>query len=589
MHKKSMRLAAAAAAAVALVGLGLSGPSAYADGNPYTPYNVGGVDQQNTSNPALINPLGDVQLSIHKHLGAPTTLDNNGTPQTVTLPALQGVEFDVYQVYYDSAKTQPVSLLTNAGWTTASAINGYTPTAAEIAVGSFTIAGTTYYLGAATQVVTDNTGTATFTKPDGQGVYLVNESIEPTDVITNLTTNTVVPTNSITPASPFFVTLPMTEPVARNTWMYDVSVYPKNQTDTITKAVTDMGSVTTDNSNNAPHVINYDITTSITDGTNPLGMYVIYDDLDPSLTFTGASLKLSNGTTIDPAMYTVYTAPSWGPAATAYTTGTTVADGPVITIVFKDTGLALLEANRGLNVVTTLNTTVNGIDADGVVPNTASFIPNQGWWAENGTGTTNPENPVDNPPTEQPGIPSNEVKSKFGNLVINKFDPQSSTANMAGAVFAVYWDANKNGTCEASETASTVTPINTATVTAPSNTATFVGLQTSDWYNGKEQIAIEGYCVVETTAPTGYNLDATAHYAKILWATGTATTTTVAGTPASYTLDVANEKSNLGNNLPLTGGAGVAAVSILGLILVGGGLGYYVVSGRRRDENEQEA
>ncbi len=51
----------------------------------------------------------------------------------------------------------------------------------------------------------------------------------------------------------------------------------------------------------------------------------------------------------------------------------------------------------------------------------------------------------------------------------------------------------------------------------------------------------------------------------------------------TYTnLEINNQADNIGNQLPLTGGAGIAAISILGLVLIGGGFTYYMV--RRRKE-----
>ncbi len=60
-----------------------------------------------------------------------------------------------------------------------------------------------------------------------------------------------MPTSSITPTAPFFVTLPMTNPDATNRWMYDVNVYPKNQADTISLAVVDQGTTTLDDGGTA--------------------------------------------------------------------------------------------------------------------------------------------------------------------------------------------------------------------------------------------------------------------------------------------------------------------------------------------------
>lgn len=48
-------------------------------------------------------------------------------------------------------------------------------------------------------------------------------------------------------------------------------------------------------------------------------------------------------------------------------------------------------------------------------------------------------------------------------------------------------------------------------------------------------------------------------------------------------LEVVNQPDNLKNKLPLTGGEGIALVSVLGILLVGGGAGYYIYANRRKD------
>lgn len=576
MSRRQFRLSAAAVSALAVATLCAGAPAAFADSGD--PYKVNGTNQENTSNKALINGSATVQLGIHKYLGAPTGAVANGTEQSITnRDALKGVVFDVYQV-------GGVDLTTNAGWTAATALSGHTLTAAEVAAGKVTVGGVDYPLTKVQSVTTDGTGTATFTKANGVGLYVVSENLGSSTSVVNVTTGSTVATSTITPAAPFLVTLPMTNPGDTSRWMYDVNVYPKNQSDSATKTVEDKGTVTTDNGNVGDHTIDYTISTSITDGTDPLGMYVVYDDLDASLTFNGASLALSDGTALAAGTdYTVYTAPNWATANTQYSSGA-VANGPVVTIIFTKAGLTKLEAHRSANVVTTLNTLMGAMPANGVVENKAAFIPNETWWEQHGKPGVDPETPTTpptTPPTDVPGIPTNPVETKYGRLVVNKQDPTDSSANMSGAQFSVFSDPTPgDGSCSASDVSGTA--IASGTVDSK-NTVTFAGLQASNWYNGQEvtdAAKFLSYCLVETKAPTGYNLDATAHYVTIDWKTATASAAALA------TEVVNNEKSNLGNNLPLTGGDGVAALSIAGLVLVGGGVAYYAGTSRKRRKAE---
>ncbi len=516
------------------------------------------------------DPNATGTLHITKYAGAPVgTTTDNGLPTTVTgRTPLAGVTYEIYKV-------PGVDLTTNDGWKLAA--DYYNNVA-----GAWTAIGTAP---ATASCTTDGSGVCDFAGLD-LGLYYVKEVSAPA---------------GYTMAAPFLVTLPMTNPAGpdgvlgnaddNTSWMYNVYVYPKNQKDTITKTVEDKGTVTTDPTTTtaSDHQIDYTLQTTVTDGTAPLGMYVIYDDLDPSLTFTGVSLKINTTTLVRctavnvPADcdYTVYTASAYNVPATAWD-GTAVTGGPLVTIVLTDHGQGVLEANRTFDLFTTLNTKVNLEDEDGIVPNKGSFIPNQQWWNQNGTGTTNPENPVTNPPTTPttPGIPSNEVKTKYGDLIITKLDPKAPVAtpvDMTGAEFAVYHDPTPgDNVCSATDVVGT--PIKTGAITT-GNTLTIKGLQTSDFYNNASQTDLIKYCLVETKAPEGYNLNAEAIQFTILVP---ATATQLAFTP----VDVFNELKNLGNNLPLTGGAGVAAFSTLGLLLVGGGLTYYVVTSRRRREQD---
>lgn len=531
-HRKQFRIAAAAVSATALLTLGLGAPMAMAD--PGDPYSVGGTNQE-ADNPALINGDATVQLSVHKYLGAPTGQPNNGTEQTVTgVDPLQGVNFDVYRV-------EGVDLTTNEGWQAATALQDYEITDADITNGYVTVGGTQYNLTLADTVTTGADGSGTFTQANGVGLYLVNENVDSSGTITNTTTNEEVPKNSITPSAPFLVTLPMTEPTGAERWMYDVNVYPKNQSDSIEKAVADQGSVTEEQANGqaSDHEIVYTITSSITDSADPLGRYVVNDQLDPRVQHVGTIVELSNGTALAEGTDYTLTAPT-GP-------------GGLVTVEFTEAGRTKLEANRDADVVTKVTVRVLEEGTDGAIPNTATFIPNDSF--------TDP-------------IPSNGVESKYGDLVIDKFNPVGG-AKLAGATFSVYVDADNDEQC----TAADVTDANKIGDLGPTEgngAATFKGLQASDFYNGAAQTDLITYCLVETKAPEGYNLDATPRAFTVL-------SDGVAELPSTI-VEVPNEESNLSNSLPLTGGQGVAAMSILGVLLVGGGVTYYVVSNRRRQQ-----
>lgn len=565
MSTRHHRLAAAALSALA-VGALFNAPMAFAD--PGDPYSVDGANQE-AQNKALINPDADTQLQIHKYLGSESDeYANDGTEQTITdRDPLSGVVFDVYLV-------SPVDLTTNAGWTAATALSGRAVSDAEIAAAQFSADGATYTLTKVDSVTTNSSGTAVF---DGEvGLYLVVENLADSGTITNLTTNETVEKSAITGAASFLVTLPMTNPTDTSRWMYDVNVYPKNQADAATKSVSDKGTVSTDGDNVGEHLIEFTIDSSITDGSEPLGAYGVYDDLHESLTLVGATVELSNGDTLTAgADYEIYTDESdfrtpGSDVGTSYSSGDEVAGGPVVSIVMTEAGLTKLEQDRSLSVVTTLTVTLGELDADGVIENQATFIPSESWFDQHPSSPGNP-----------PGVPTNEVESKYGNIVVNKQDPTDPSQDMAGAEFSIYADPTPgDGICSATDV--TGVPINSAAITT-GNSLTFTGLQASNWYDGAN-VAQEAewlsYCLVETKAPTGYNLDATPHYLTIDWNTATPTA-------AAYVSEVVNnERSNLANQLPLTGGDGVAAMSILGLGLVGGGLAYYAATSRKRKEQQ---
>lgn len=505
----------------------------------------------------IIDTTKATTLTVFKYLGAPTGQPANGLPQTVNLPTLGGVAFDVYAVYTDSARTQQLNLDTNTSWEAGAKLTGHKMTYAEIKAGQFVEGGVTYYLQATpTTVTTDATGKAVFTGT--AALYVVSENLSKSTNIAQAGKS--IPANQITPSEPFLVTLPMTDPVALNTWNYNPVVYPKNQQDTATKSVVD-SKVTAANNTGGSHVVTWTVKTTITDGLDgpTMGTYTIYDKLDTRVTTSAGNVTVAAGaSTLTPT--------------TDYTL--TIASG-LVTVKMTASGLSKLAAASTADpsavVTTTIKGTVNNEAGTGlptgVIPNTASFVPNAAWLVQN---------PGNDPTTGQPGIPTNTVLTLLGDVVANKVDAVTPATKLAGAEFKLYFD-NGDNKCDAADLTGTV--ISTQ-VTDATGVATFKGLQVSDFYNGAAQTTKQGYCLVETKAPVGYNLSAQARYVEVLSAGS------VTG-PFVTSVIVPNEKSNFGALLPLTGGDGWKGAGLAaGGLIVAGGVGALALGRRGRQDDQ---
>lgn len=530
-------------------------------------------------NPSTINPNGTFELNITKYLGASTNQTNDGTKQTISgRDILQGVPFDIYQV-------QGVDLTTNEGWAAATALQGHTITAAEIKAGQLTdAAGKTYAITKVSTVVTDATGNATY---DGKaGLYLMNENLSGATV-TDVTTGKNVPTNSITQSVPALVTLPMTNPSDTSQWMDTVYVYPKNQSDQIVKSVDDKQTVTSDQASTGDKVSQYTLTGSITPGLtgSTMGSYVIIDQLDPRLQYKGIdSVVVKDAVGGDKTLV----------AGTDYKVSVIDADstpgGEYVQVYMLQSGLDKIAAAKaedaGATVVARMSTTILS-EGNGDIPNTVSLLPNQSAvdQVRNNTPGDIPGNPgtpytpPTTPPTDVPGIPSNKVDSKYGDLALTKVDGSDASKTLAGAQFSLYSTLQSSTTgdnqadCNAVTTSGT--PIMTGITTDSTGKVTVKGLQESDFYDNGTQTDQIVYCLVETKAPTGYNLLAKA----------VPFTINQVESAGAVALTVKDEQHNLANSLPLTGGSGAAALGVGGLVLLGGGAAL-VIARRRRDDED---
>lgn len=552
MSRKSFRLAAAAVSAVSvfsLAGVTLAVPALAAD--PAQGPAISTIDQAKKAN-----------LIVHKHEGPATNGTRNGTEQTLPNKGLAGAQFSVYKV---------MDLKTNADWNTARKYYD----------------GSLAYAPSGTPVVktTGADGSVTFDNLD-LALYFVVETKSP---------------EGYTGASPFFVTLPMTNP-NKTEWMYDVHVYPKNdKVNTPHKSVTDQPTLKVGNAVNytvSTPIPNYgDVVGPVQNGkyTGPDGKY---DRNDLQYFFVTDTFDTNLSLTENP----VQSVTAGGQTLALTTDYEVTVNGQEVVVRLTDSGLdkaaSAVTADNSAVLTVNYTATVKSIPADGQIPNKAYVIP--GPKPANGSTPNKPTTPP--PPTDVP--PTNEVKSKFARIQIKKVgvtgQDNSAETPLAGVEFKVY-PAVKTGSYPNFKYSCAAADLNGATAidgftTDANGLGTSSELALSNWYNdGVEKVAgtdntylsgadyatkygFRNYCLVETKAASGYQL-----LAEPIEFSLTKEGTTILGDTAERT-KVVNQADNIGNSLPLTGGKGIIALVAGGVALIGGGTAYYMVSSRRRRE-----
>lgn len=582
--KRNKSRAGAALAVIALLGSMGVGGLAHAAPAPKPQVTVADKDQS-AANPALIKKDATTQLSIHKYLGTPVEAKNNGTIQKIEdRTPLQNVQFDLYKV-------ENVDLTTNKGWEAAKALYERKVNVADLEKG--------VQIGDAkfTFAKQDKSG---ITNEKGEakiqakvGLYLVIENLSASKDIKD-GGKTYTPAQ-ITGINPFLVTLPMTNPDSRDSWMYDVHVYPKNQAAEMTKAVID-GNQGKENQDGYKigQNITYRLESTINvvdsnqDGKvdgDDLGYYLVKDQLSEHVKYVSSKLSIIGSDNKTVELLT--------PQDYAFTNNSNLLSFSIT----KD-GLNKLATAAGGKLQTEIVTTVTTMPITGQVKNKASFYPNNYPWTNSGK---TPPKPGENPPPGDtpPDVPSNEVVSKYGDVVIKKINADKQP--LAGAEFAVFRatkESDADGyTCKNVDFSKA--PIAKTAAASDAGGLTIVrGLQLSNWRNDSsaksgaitDEKQFYSYCLVETKSPDGYQLLAEPIEFNLL--KESAVMDLSSSEEAKMTdevkkngraLEVVNQPDNLKNKLPLTGGEGIALVSVLGILLVGGGAGYYIYANRRKD------
>lgn len=479
---RRLRVGATALAAAGIVALGAAAPASAVT----------------NSDPALIDPTRTAALHVHK-FEQPVRAGEAGNgleEDTTSLTPLAGIEFQVHRV-------DGIDLTTNTGWQDAAKLT------TDEAIARATADGQTG--------TTDATGLVDFTDLP-LGLYVVSEHLTGEQMRAG-----------ITGSAPFIVALPLTHPTDRNTWMYDVHVYPKNNVDAITKNVTD-GDATTLG----------DVVTWTIDGSIPAGgatdRYTITDTLDKRLAYQQATVTIHGDTST---------------SITAEKDYTVIFSDGILTVDFTASGRDKLnqikQENPAATVRVTLETIVQSLGADGIIPNQATLFPN--------ASTTE-------------GIPSNQPETRWGGIDIQKVNQQGNP--LAGAEFQVY------RTEDDARTGKNALDIDgtTSWTTSTDGLVHIDGLRLSNWADGTEldEDDWQYYWVAETTAPDGYELLADPLRVAVL-----------DNDRATIELTVENVPHNAGFTLPLTGAEGtwIFLTAGAGLLLAAAGLSVWMRT--RRD------
>ena len=474
-------------------------------------------------------------ITIHKYVKDATngTTAGNGLEDTSDHgTALDGATFTV-------EKLTNVDLTTQAGWEKLAGFNGNVDTAKADGVD------------AAVEKTTAGGGLAVF---DGLplGAYVVTETATPPGYVGS---------------KPFIITVPMTHPTDLNKWVYDVHAYPKNSKANIDKTVKD------DTTPAIGSEISYTLKSDVP-AAEALDYYDVVDQYDKrvELPEAGVTLKIVDGKTGEVALvkdtdYMLISADGTDGKTKFWTAEFTAAGRQKLLDNRKDDTTKVQ-----MDLVGTVK---DKVENDGLFKNKAILLPNapsNGWKPNSG----------EVPP---PDYPNSEVVSKFGKVKITKVSSVEDTKKLEGAEFEVYKCTPQTKPTENFQSVDAtldtkLSPAGKETYATDANgEVTIDGLRNNDWENNAAVAEADRgwYCLVETKAPTGFELQTRPIAFQVLESNSKADN--------EYTLatTVKDVPKNGGFNLPLTGAAGIGVLIGAGALLVGGS-GAIALANKRRKE-----
>lgn len=588
-----------------------------------------GEDQTQGANTANIVTTKDVSLSIHKYQGSAGATDrSDGSEKTMGTDKkpVEGVEFTLYKVQKDN---KDINLATSDGWKEITSITDDAKTPSDLVKTGKDDKNTkhVFTISEVGKGTTNPNGLVKFTKTAstakdsgefavstlGMSLYVVKETNTDGAKIdgTHVTVTSRV--------DPFFVTLPLANSKTK-TWIYDVHVYPKNDTTNQVPTKTASDPTRMD--------VVADSSATATDGTRITWKIAIplpspaagqaYDAI-------GFSDKLAKGLTFDKVQnvqlvkYTTDGKPVTtgtgntekleNTATDTYYTVTPPAEGnkQVLTFDLTKTGTnnglakayAFYSAAKTAGQIAKLEAEV--VTKVGADVKDVKNIANT--WADNNK-TGDKKNPCDPDSTK----PSDDCKTApsdtayYGTLNVTKQDTDNQQP-LDGAKFDVYeiTGGKKKAdvkSVEGSEGNYTFKGDKDAAVTSKkvgSSLETKEKTVGETKTHGTDSVKLfvrkqsdknttsKTYCIVETGAPAGYDLytqpvcyDLVEDSAKTAGTANSAVVKDMKSTPMSKIVSA----------LPMTGARGLVVLTLCGIVGIAGTFFYIVM--KRRKEQEQE-
>lgn len=564
MRKARMFAAVATAAALAFTTFGVA---------------IANAKPEGSEGPAVTLKNGEInaneatKVTIYKYDGTDETVKNDGLAKTIDTTKhhlVRNVTFNLIPVQVDGSNSD-IDLSTTAGWEAIQKLDLTKDNASKLVDGK--LEGFKLNDTAKTSQKTLDNGQAEFTNP-AKKLYLVTETIAQGDtpeIKLNSTDdgyNAKNPWKAVTinkKTAPFFLTVPLSTSdttTGKNGWLYDIKIYPKNEVtkDTIQKHLESVSS-------NEMGDDGVDLTWSV---SLPLGQpssgdaykkVELVDNLNEALTYKSVSdFKISGGNkdgspNNDPSNLT-----DGGPTPDF----TVKTEGQKVTIALTAAGLA--KANQHVTGILTgkIVTTQTKVQT---VPNDIS-------------GT------IDNNPTvSTDGVNNGGGASNWATVKVQKVKAGDKNTFLPGAKFKfVDYKLKDDKTLVAGdyskeqvEEAATIQDIPDATYTSDEEDGTF----TAELFVGKDAVTSRNVCLVETQAPKGYDLPENNYKCFTLNADATEDSDTT-----DYTIEnsQSSKLTEVLDNLPKTGAAGLVLMTLAGALLIGAG--FFAVAANRRREQE---